>query len=295
MNIISSKIFIDGGEPEETREANQIFLKKLGRTLDGQTTNPTLIAKNLGIKKQEARIKNEKITQEEAIEEYKRIVQEMSRTIPKGSVSIQVFANKETKAVEMLEQARTRNKWIPNASIKFPCTLEGLKAASIACLEMDINITLVFSQSQAAAVYEATVNAKYPIFISPFVGRLDDKGENGMEVVKNMLDMYNPPAGGGDGHVEVLTASVRNIEHIMYALYLKSDIITIPFKIFKLWADQNFPQPGGNYVYNPNELKTIAYREEIVLGKDWMEYDLNHELTAKGVDNFYLDWMGLFS
>ena len=307
MADIPSKIFIDGGEPEETKLASEILLKHTGRPLDGQTTNPTLIAKNLLDKIQNPKSKSisnskfqdPKISEEEALGEYKRIVQEMSKIIPKGSISIQVFADQETSAEEMLEQANERNKWIPNASIKFPCTKEGLNAAGTACLTMPINITLVFSQDQAAAVYEATLNptslklrgAQYPIFISPFVGRLDDRGENGMDVVKNIKKMYE----NGDNHVEVLTASVRNVDHILYAIYLKSDIITIPFKVFKLWADGGFQTPDENYRYERGNLKEIPYRENIVLGRDWQEYDLHHDLTMTGIERFYFDWMNLFN
>src|SRR3989338_4564805 len=288
-----AKIFIDGGVSEETNQA-----KKLLGFLDGQTTNPSLIAKNL-----KSRLGNGQpvlLTESMALEEYKRIVTEMNLIIPQGSISIQVFVDQETKAEEMLEQARTRNKWIPNASIKFPCISEGLKAAEIACLEMAINITLVFSQSQAAAVYEATKNAKYPVFISPFVGRLDDKGVNVMDVIKNILRMYQEhaegpelaPLSGVNRRVEVLTASIRNIEHIYYALKLRSDILTIPFGVFKEWADLEFKQPGESYVYPEGVLKSIRYREDIVLGKNWQEYDLYHELTDSGVERFFSDWRG---
>lgn len=289
MEIQLPKIFIDGGVPEETRQANELFLKKFGKPLDGQTTNPTLIAKNLQVSS---------ITEKEALGEYKRIVQEMSKIIPNGSISIQVFANKDTTAEEMLEQARDRAKWISNCSIKFPCTTEGLKAANHACGFVPINITLVFSQEQAAAVYEATLRPRsgqgkrFPVFISPFVGRLDDLGANGMDVVKNIKKIYQQ----GDGHVEVLTASVRNLEHILYAIQLKSEIITIPFKVFKLWADQDFPFPDINYNYSKASagLNTIPYKEDIAMGKNFLEYDLSHELTEKGVETFYNDWTNLF-
>jgi transaldolase len=277
----SSKIFIDGGVPGETREA-----KKLLGYLDGQTTNPTLIARNL-----KAKMVNIALTPEVALEEYRRIVMEMSKIIPDGSISIQVFADKNTKAEEMLHQARERAKWISNASIKFPCTHEGLKAAEIACREFPINITLVFSQSQAAAVYEATKEAKYPVFISPFVGRLDDRGENGMDIVANIIKMYEK----GDGHVEVLTASVRNVDHILYASKLRSNIITIPFKVFKSWADTGFRQPKKDYVYSLPQLKNIPYEKSITLGKNWQSYDLHHELTDKGVAAFWTDWTNLFT
>ena len=284
MHKLPSKIFIDGGLPQETEDASGRLLAAFGRPLDGQTTNPTLIARNLAEK-------GGRLTEKEALAEYKRIVQEMSSVIPGGSISIQVFADEKTTAEEMLEQARERNMWIPNASIKFPCTRQGLEAAGVAAREMPVNITLVFSQSQAAAIYEVTRGAKYPIFISPFVGRLDDIGENGMDVVKNILKIYE----NGDGHVEVLTASVRNLDHILYALWLKSDIITIPFKVFQLWADENFRTPAENYRYQKPELKAIPLKEDVVLGKDWQEYDLAHPLTAKGLSAFFSDWSGLFS
>lgn len=287
---LSSKIFIDGGIPDETKQANELLLKKLKAPLDGQTTNPTLIAKNLLAQNANVQSSNAKLTEEQALGEYKRIVQEMSRTIPHGSVSIQVFANEETKADEMLAQARERYTWIPNASIKFPCTMEGLKAAEIACKETPVNITLVFSQSQAAAVYEATKGAKFPVFLSPFVGRLDDRGENGMQLIENIMKLYSQ----GDGHVEVLTASTRTVDHILYALQLKSNIITIPFKVFKPWADAGFLQPDPTYVYEKPGANPILYRDDVVLGKPWQQYDLSHELTAKGINAFWKDWNSLF-
>jgi len=279
MNKFASKIFIDGGVADETRQA-----KDLLGYLSGQTTNPTLIAKNLA-----ASMGGKKLSEEEALGQYKKIVQEINNIIPDGSISIQVFANRETKSDEMLVQARARNKWIPNASIKFPCIKEGLKAASQACREMPINITLAFSQAQATAVYEATKEAKFPVFISPFVGRLDDKGENGMDVVKNIIEMYRDL----DHRVEVLTASIRNIDHILYALQLSSNIITIPFKVFKSWGEGGFREPEKEYQYPSSNLKPIPYDETIKLGRNWQEYDLSHPLTEAGVQRFWDDWMGV--
>jgi transaldolase len=257
--------------------------------LDGQTTNPTLIAKNLKAKLDQGGLTG--LTEEMALEEYRRIVHHISKVIPQGSVSIQVFADQKTFASEMINQARIRNLWIPNASIKFPCTQAGLTAASVICHEMPVNITLVFSQAQAAAVYEATKNAEFPVFISPFVGRLDDRGECGMDVVANIIEMYK----SGDGHVQVLTASVRNLDHLSYALWLKSKIITIPFKVFEQWAGFTFPVPEQRYLYPRNNLSPIEYRYDLTLGKKWDSYDITHELTDKGVTAFYNDWMGLFS
>src|SRR3989344_5384486 len=153
-NNLKSKIFIDGGDPKETEE-----IKNLLGFLDGQTTNPTLVSKNPeAAKKLE---KGEKFLKQELLEFYKEIVQKVSSLIPDGSISIEVYADKETKAEEMLNQGKEMFTWIPNAHIKFPTIKEGLIAAERAVKEgMRINMTLCFSQEQAAAVYAATKGAK---------------------------------------------------------------------------------------------------------------------------------------
>lgn len=279
-SILKTKIFIDGGIANETRQAKQM----LGNWLDGQTTNPSLIAK------QALAAFGEKITPQGAEAAYRDTVQEMSSIIPQGSVSIQVFANTKTSADEMIKQARERASWIPNASIKLPCIGSGLKAAETLCTQMPLNITLVFSQSQAAGVYEATKTATYPVFVSPFVGRLYDRGEVGMDVVRNMLKLFK----NGDGHVKVLTASVRSVGHIKDALASGTDIITIPFKAFQLWADTGFELPSTDFTPDYGGTKRIPYDELTTLDKDWKEYDLNHELTDKGLAAFWEDWNSLF-
>jgi len=155
----------------------------------------------------------------------------------------------------MLAQGREMFSWIPNAHIKFPTTHEGLTAAEHAIKEgMRINMTLCFSQEQAAAVYAATGGAqKGQVFVSPFVGRLDDRGGNGMTLIENILKMYK----NSDGHVEVLTASVRTLEHFLYAIALGSDIITAPFKILKEWGEKGLPMPDENFIYNQKGLRPI--------------------------------------
>ena len=177
---LKTKIFLDSGDPAETRAA---FLA-LG-FLDGQTTNPSLVAKN-------PETAGKKFSKDELISFYRKVVEEISSLIPKGSVSVEVYADALTSAEEMLKQARIFNKWISNAHVKFPTTTEGLKAAEIAVREgIKVNMTLVFSQQQAAAVYMATKGAKKgDVFISPFAGRLDDIGENGMDVISNIVKMY---------------------------------------------------------------------------------------------------------
>lgn len=289
---LKTKIFLDGGDPNETRET----IKLLG-FLDGQTTNPTLISKN-----PEAAIrlqKGEKFTEAEIWEFYKKVVQEISALIPDGSVSIEVYSDPSTSSEQMLKSAGELFSWIPNAHIKFPTTSAGLEAARQAVKEgLRVNMTLCFSQEQAAAVYAATdsgskdltLNGHKNVFVSPFVGRLDDKGENGMDLIKNIIQMY----AQGDHHVAVLTASVRNLDHLLYALALKSDIMTVPFKVLKEWAENGMKIPGEDYVYPPNNLTSIPY-QEIDLNQDWHKYDITHELTNTGIAKFSSDWNALIS
>ncbi len=140
-----------------------------------------------------------------------------------------------------------------------------------------------------AAVYAATQGAKKgQVFLSPFIGRLDDRGENGMDLIANVIRMYQK----GDGHVEVLTASVRNIDHFLYALKLGSDIITAPFEMIRLWGEQGLPVPGDEYRYDTKGLKPIPYRE-IELSRTWESYDIRHDLTDKGMERFSADWNAL--
>ena len=280
---LKPRIFLDGGDPEETKEV----IRLLG-FLDGQTTNPTLISKNPRARHRLER--GEKFTREEIIDFYQETVREISKLIPEGSISVEVYADRSTLAEAMLIQGKEMFSWIPNAHIKFPTSQEGLKAAEQAVKSgMRVNLTLCFSQEQAAAVYAATRGAKRgDVFVSPFIGRLDDKGENGMDVISHILKMYRK----GDGHVMVLTASVRNIDHLLFALKLGSDIITVPFHVLKEWGEKGLPMPGDDYVYRPGGLKSIPFKE-IDLTKNWQSYDIRHELTDKGMERFSADWNAL--
>ena len=280
---LQTRIFLDGGDPQETRE----IMEFLG-FLDGQTTNPTLIAKNPEAKARLGR--GEKFTEAEIYDFYWGVVKQISAMIPEGSISIEVYADKNTTAQQMLSQGREFFTWITNAHIKYPTTTEGLKAARQSVKEgMRVNMTLCFTQEQAAAVYSATAGAKKgQVFVSPFVGRLDDKGINGMELIANILRMYKE----GDGHAEVLTASVRTMDHFMYALALKSDIITAPGKILREWAKKGMPVPAPDYTYPFGALKAIPY-QEIKLAKPWEEYAIAHELTDIGIEKFAEDWNNL--
>ncbi len=284
-DTLRSRIFLDGGDPHEAQQA----LAMLG-FLDGQTTNPTLIAKNPQAKK--LLEKGQKFTREEILNFYHFVVRELSALMPQGSISIEVYADLATTAKDMLLQAEKMNGWIHNAHIKFPTSAEGLKAAEQAAAGgMRINMTLCFTQEQAAAVYAASRGAKRGnVFVSPFVGRLDDRGEDGMQLIANIMKMY----AQGDSHVEVLTASVRNLGHLLRGLQLGSDILTVPFTVLKEWADQGLPVPGRGYTYDAKGLAPIPYRD-IPLTLNWDQYHLDHDLTVKGTERFSQDWNALIT
>jgi transaldolase len=146
MTRPKTKILVDGGDPQETRR-----VKELLGFADGQTTNPSLIAKNPHIK--ELIASGHKLSNREEMDEYKKIVQTISPLVGDAGVSIEVFSDEKTRARDMLDQGREMFSWIPNAYIKYPCTAEGLRAAQMSVKEgMKVNMTLCFSQQQAAAV-----------------------------------------------------------------------------------------------------------------------------------------------
>jgi len=277
---LKTRIFLDGGNPEETKE----IIHLLG-FLDGQTTNPTLISKNPESRKRLEQ--GEKFSAKELLDFYHGVVTAICRLIPEGSVSVEVYADAGTRAEAMLEQGKEMFSWTRNAHVKFPTSREGLKAAERAVRAgMRVNMTLNFSQEQAVAVYAATGGArKGQVFVSPFVGRLDDRGENGMDLIANILRMF----AKGDGHVEVLTASVRTLDHLFKAIQLGSDIITAPYEILKNWGEQGIPLPGPDYTYPVKGLKPMFYRE-LALDKPWLDYDIRHVLTDKGMEKFSSDW-----
>ena len=276
-NRPKTKILVDGGDPEETRE-----VKTLLGFVDGQTTNPTLIAKNPAIQQQIA--SGHRLSSRDENEAYKKIVQTLSPMVGDAGVSIEVFADLNTSAERMLAQGEEMFTWIPNAYIKYPCTHEGLRAAELSVRKnIRVNMTLCFSQEQAAAVYAATKGSREPVYVSPFVGRLDDRGENGIDVVSNIKRMYTK----GDGHVHVLAASIRNLDHLLASFALNVELVTVPAKILKEWGAKGFslPQPGFSYKGVDSmgkNLKPIQYKE-LDLSSPWSHFDIAHDLTKKGI------------
>ncbi|MBL7058775.1 transaldolase [Patescibacteria group bacterium] len=279
---MSTKIFLDSGDPADTREA----LILLG-TLDGQTTNPSLIAKNPDA--QARLLSGDKFSAKEINDFYKKVINEIAALISSGAISIEVYADKNTATDKITEQARAMYSWCESACIKIPITKNGLEAAKILSAEgMRLNMTLCFSQDQAAAVYSATKGAKKgQIFVSPFIGRLDDIGQNGVDLIKNILKMYKD----GDGHIEVLAASIRHLDHLLACLSFKTDIVTAPLNTYAQWVEAKKVLPEKEFDYN-NELTRIDYKE-IDLNKNWQDFNIEHDLTSKGLEKFSSDWNSL--
>ena len=283
-NKPKTKILVDGGDPEET-----LRVKQLIGFVDGQTTNPSLIAKNPEIRERIA--SGHTLSPQEEKDEYRKIVQAISPLVGDAGVSIEVFADMDTKAEEMFAQGEEMFSWIPNAYIKYPCTREGLRAAEISVRrQIRVNMTLCFSQEQAAAVYAATRGSGEPVYVSPFVGRLDDRGENGIDLVKNIKKMYED----GDGHVYVLAASIRHVDHLLASFATGAELATVPAKVLVEWATKDFPMPDKDFSYKAVDasgkpLKAIPYKA-LDLKRPWQSFDIAHELTTVGIQKFVADY-----
>jgi transaldolase len=188
------RIFLDTANIEQVRNA-----VKLG-IISGVTTNPSLVSK-------------------EGTADYESVVKTICG-ICQGSVSAEVIAE---DAEGMVEEARVKASWASNVTIKIPITTAGLEATSILTKEgIDVNVTLCFSVNQA--ILAAAAGAKY---ISPFVGRLDDIGQDGMQVVKDIVEIYNQykiPT-------QVIAASIRHTSHCLAAAKAGAHIATIPYNV----------------------------------------------------------------
>ncbi len=279
-NFGSSKVLLDSGDPIETIEA----IKLLGK-LDGQTTNPSLVAKSSRVVDY---VNNgNKFSEAELIDVYKEIIKEISVLIPDGSVSIEVYADKESTAKDLLKQAEIMYTWIPNAHIKFPTIKAGLVAAETFVKSGGrVNMTLVFNQRQAQAVHLATTSlaSSGDVFISPFIGRLDDLGLNGLDAVFN-IQKYFAQVGS---KVQVLAASIRHKDHIKACIDNKVDILTLPLTAIKEWVETE-----SDFTYSPNpNLEHIPYLD-LEHQETWEKVDIYHELTSKGLDKFASDWTSL--
>jgi len=187
------KFFIDTGDVGEIREAHAMGL------VDGVTTNPSLVAKT-GRK-------------------YKDVGVEICELI-NGPVSAEVLT---TTYDEMMAEAREWHKVHKNVVVKLPLIPDGLKAVKTCAQEgIRTNVTLCFSPNQALLAAKAGAS-----YISPFIGRLDDISETGMELIEKIVTIYN----NYNYETEVLVASVRNPTHVVDAAMLGADICTIPLSV----------------------------------------------------------------
>lgn len=189
------QLFIDSGNVDEIRQAYEWGI------LDGITTNPSLVAKT-GKK-------------------FKDVVDEILSFFP-GVLNLEVIA---TEKEPMLKEAHTLAKIGKNTVVKLPTTVNGIAVAKeLAKDDIRTNLTLCFSIEQALLV--AKVDAFY---VSPFVGRLDDIGQNGMNLIRDIVTVYK----NYDFKTQVLVASVRNVEHVRQSMLLGAHIATCPFKILE--------------------------------------------------------------
>ncbi len=189
------KFFIDTANVEEIRKTNDLGL------LDGVTTNPTLVSK-------EGR-------------EFKGLIKEIC-SIVDGPVNAEVVS---TDAEGMINEARDLVKLADNIVVKIPLIEEGLKAVKILAAEgIKTNVTLCFSPTQA--LMAAKAGAAY---VSPFVGRLDDISSTGMDLVEQIITIYDNY--GFD--TEIIVASIRNPTHVVDAALMGADIATIPYKVIQ--------------------------------------------------------------
>ncbi|PTW62985.1 transaldolase [Breoghania corrubedonensis] len=190
------KFFVDTADIAEIRELAEIGL------LDGVTTNPSLILK--------------------AGRPFKEVIAEICETVD-GPVSAEVTA---TEADAMIAEGRTLAKIADNVAIKLPLTLNGLKACRVLTGEGHmVNVTLCFSANQALLAAKAGAT-----FISPFIGRLDDLGVDGMELIREIRVIY-------DNYdmldTEILAASIRSADHVKQAALIGADVATVPPAVLK--------------------------------------------------------------
>lgn len=193
--------------------------------LDGVTTNPTLLSKE------------GKIDPEKHVKAICKMV--------KGPVSMEVFS---TETDGMVAEGKRYAKWAKNVVVKIPMTVEGLKAVvTLSAAGIRTNVTLVFSANQALLAAKAGAS-----FVSPFIGRLDEIGQDGMgliEEIRAIFDNYAFPT-------EILVASVRHPRHVTEAAILGADACTIPFAVFSKLAAHPLTDSGlKNFLADWNSRK----------------------------------------
>lgn len=201
------KFFVDTADIGEIRELAATGL------LDGVTTNPSLIAKTG--------------------RDFKETIAEICSIVP-GPVSAEVAA---TDAAAMVREGRVLAEIASNVTIKVPLTWDGLKACrQLSEADIMVNVTLCFSANQALLAAKAGAT-----FISPFIGRLDDIGLDGMEVIEEIREIYdNYP----ELDTEILAASIRTVNHVKFSAMAGADVATIPPKILHSLVEHPLTDKG---------------------------------------------------
>lgn len=200
------KFFIDTANVGEIQKAHDMGL------IDGVTTNPTLISR-------EGR-------------DFRPLVSEICEIVD-GPVSVEAVS---AKSKDLIAEARTLSKIHENIVVKIPMTLEGLNAVrTLASEGINTNVTLIFSPTQALLAAKAGAT-----FASPFIGRLDDVSHVGMDLVEQIITIYD----NYDFDTQVIVASIRNPLHVLEAALMGADIATIPYKVLEQLAKHPLTDVG---------------------------------------------------
>ena len=189
------KLFLDTANLAQIKKLNQMGI------VDGITTNPTLVAKEPG--------------------EFEDIITAICKEV-KGDVSAEVVS---TNFDGMVSEAKHLSSIAPNVVVKIPIIAEGLRATkAVSGVGIRVNMTLVFSANQGLLAAKAGAS-----FISPFIGRLDDIGQRGMELVEDLVKIRN----NYDLKAEVLVGSIRHPQHVLEAAKVGADIATMPPEVME--------------------------------------------------------------
>jgi transaldolase len=189
------KIFIDTANIEEIKAANEWGI------IDGVTTNPTLVAKEG--------------------KDFKSMVNQIL-SIVDGPISVEVIS---TDSEGMVKEALVMSKWSKNIVIKIPMIPEGLKAVKILNEKgIKTNVTLVFSVNQALLAAKAGAT-----YVSPFIGRLDDIGHDGMQIIRDLVQIYKEYGF----KTEIIVASVRHPLHVVESAKIGAHVATIPYNVIE--------------------------------------------------------------
>jgi transaldolase len=200
------EIFLDSADFDEIQRANDYGV------LDGVTTNPSLVADEGA--------------------DYHKLVERICQEVD-GPVSAEVVA---TEAEGMVEEGRSFAKIHENVAVKCPLTKEGIRATKVLSDEgIDVNVTLCFSPNQALLAAKAGAS-----FISPFVGRQDDRGHDGMDVVAQIRQIYD----NYGYETQILAASIRHPRHVLEAARIGADVATLPMETLEQLFDHPLTDQG---------------------------------------------------